>query len=316
MPPRIDLSDSIDEIITRYLSGESCDAIAADYSVCRLTISGRLRERDVKIRKGGNKKINMAPHKDKIISEYLEGRSITQVAQLFPFSADTVHKALRRWKINLRPGVGQYVYEPNHTRLDTLDEHAKYFCGMIAADGNLCSQTYGAYHVTLISKDTDILKKFYAFWGVPDKKISVNKRGISRATITSNIIADQLIEKGITPKKSSTICISDKKLIYSRHFWRGYFDGDGYIGIINNKSQSVRLSLVSNSFCIIDQFIAFLNQRNVGGLNKRRYFNHFIWEKQGPEAIKIIKLLYSNCDIYLDRKMDLAKEIMNREVVK
>ena len=61
---------------------------------------------------------------------------------------------------------------------------------------------------------------------------------------------------GFTPRKSWDGCITDQRLLNSRHFWRGMIDGDGSIGYRKRDGYPL-LSLVGTKI-MIDQFRYFI----------------------------------------------------------
>ena len=99
----------------------------------------------------------------------------------------------------------------------------------------------------------------------------------------------------------------DKRLCDSRHFWRGIVDGDGHLGITNGKP---RFTLVGRKN-IIASFLKFA-KKNLPTL-EADISNHgsiYAAQSTGRPAQAIMKLLYHNSKIHLDRKKDLAEKII------
>lgn len=110
-------------------------------------------------------------------------------------------------------------------------------------------------------------------------------------------MVNDLIDKGCVPKKSFTIDFPDisEKLI--RHFTRGYFDGDGYIGCnLNSNRFRIKIATGSSKFfesvkTIIKQFTFYKDA------------NTYIIDFGGIHQVnKFTTWIYQDSNIYLDRK--------------
>ena len=126
-----------------------------------------------------------------------------------------------------------------------------YVLGFFAADGNMVKNRRGAHFISIEITDKDILEKIKEVMS-SSHKITQRKRVNSwktayRLQIGSKKMFSDLLNLGVTPKKSKTIdlpIIPDK---YFAHFVRGYFDGDGnvvsgYFKKLDRKNKSYTLA--------------------------------------------------------------------------
>jgi intein-encoded DNA endonuclease-like protein len=93
-----------------------------------------------------------------------------------------------------------------------------------------------------------------------------------------------------------------------RHFLRGYFDGDGYI---NTTRCMVGIGSYNRDF--IGEVQDFLIQET--GVKPVMLIHSGTWRfnKSGKrEIIKILSYLYDNARVYLDRKYELAQNILEK----
>ena len=310
MPKRINVEQYKKEIISRYESGESHVSIASGMPFSSGTVINRLREWDVEMRTPGFVRLDLVPHKEKIIAMYTSGMSVHKIADLTPFNHDTIHNRLKEWDVKLRRPAHLAKYSVRHDAFSgALGEYGEYFLGFLAADGCVSKQK-GQFSTILVSKDMDILEKFREFVNPDkDKPIYDNKDGTFTFQITSEQIGNDLIRYGITPRKSLSIEISDYTLLSSRHFWRGYVDGDGSLS-----ADPTYVGLFSGCKNIIDSFLDFLETNNIDRnsvyLIQNKYYS---CRYAGKRSLPVIELLYKNADVYLNRKYEIAKVVMPNE---
>ena len=179
-----------------------------------------------------------------------------------------------------------------------LTEGLAYWLGFLLADGNLYRQGQRSWRTTinLAKRDKKHLQLFLDFLQ-SDYPIYDNPKTRSCGVIiTSELLGELLMNYGITPCKSKTVTVDDR-LASNRHFWRGVFDGDGYLG-----KTRVRFGL-SGTYDVCDKFTRFLDL----GLNvHQRGDNFYIVETCGSKARLVASRLYYNVNIALERKARLA----------
>ena len=125
-------------------------------------------------------------------------------------------------------------YNINHQYFNTIDTEEKaYWLGFIAADGNVKNQV-----LSLEISDSDIghLYKFAKAIG-SNYPIKKTRKSCCRIQISSFEIINDLLKYNITEKKSHIICSPSIPYKLLQHYYRGYFDGDGWITSRRSKSK-------------------------------------------------------------------------------
>lgn len=209
----------------------------------------------------------------------------------------------------------------NESAFSTVTPDSAYWIGDLIADGNVSIKKGSpviALHVKEIDKDH--LVKFASFVG-SSHKIGryVNKvsRNISYSiSFSSERMAEDLARYGVVPRKWFSVKVKGG-VENSRDLWRAIVDGDGHLGIYlrKRKDGSFRplpyISLTSNLY-VCSQFKEFLEKSlhlpMPYHVPDKRSFQLSISDHR---ALKAITLLYANCTLALDRKLVLARNIMN-----
>lgn len=207
-----------------------------------------------------------------------------------------------------------FVKQDFFENIDT--EEKAYFLGFLYADGNVYVSDNGVksnISLGLIESDKEILDKLNLLidnkrklvYIKPKLKRIKNKSFISkgqyRLDINSLKMSKDLINQGCFPKKSLTLKFPTeeqvpKELIF--HFIRGYFDGDGWLGIENG------------SICGTESFVIslknILSNYNIKSFIRKRT-NIYELIINGIQFRNFLKLIYLKSTIYLNRKFNLFK---------
>jgi hypothetical protein len=100
-----------------------------------------------------------------------------------------------------------------------------------------------------------------------------------------------------------------KELKYNPHFWRGMIDGDGWIANTNKRYETL---LTSASFDLIKKYKNFCEQFfnanssiTENNDSKNTYYTYALYKRCSRELLSAI---YQGSSIYLNRKMERAKE--------
>ena len=170
--------------------------------------------------------------KNEIIKYYLsQPMTLKQVEDKFQLSHPTISKILMdipkytKTKLN-NPNMKEHFFQNINT------EENAYFLGLIISDGNIFKDNTGrqaSISITLDLKDKYLLTKFKE---VVNSNTSIvhDGRGCGQIAVRSNIMAKDLEQYGVVPRKSYYTYlpqnINDKVM---NHLIRGIFDGDGSI---------------------------------------------------------------------------------------
>lgn len=192
-----------------------------------------------------------------------------------------------------------------------------YVLGLIAADGNI---TLGhSFDIALHKNDVELLndiKKEIKYTGNLRKSKSDNSM---RLVVNSKEMVEDLQKLGFTNNKSFTIDlpkdIPDKYII---DFIRGYFDGDGSIGLqhLKSKSPQLRSRICSGSITILEKFIDFLHEKydlrkvNIIGVSS---IYEFCYSKK--DSLKFYKAMYHSDNIlYMKRKRKVYDDFIKSRI--
>lgn len=223
-------------------------------------------------------------------------------------------------------------YFCNESFFDELNEKSAYWLGFIAGDGCVRKHNYSyILKIALATADIDHLNKFkndIEFTGNIYSYIVKNKikaqstlkkdfYNSSIINITSKKIFNTLGNYNIIPRKTYSYSIP-KEIVNNknlRHFIRGCIDADGSI-IKRNNSESVSILFVGNKDFVNDLFnlIKISLNINSGSIYSKQPSKVY---KNNSETLqcefskiddvtKILKWLYDDATIYLDRKKEIA----------
>jgi hypothetical protein len=254
-------------------------------------------------------------YKSEIIKLYTEEKiRIKDIAKKLGFFEYKVRLLIKEAGVMNSVGKSNIKYQFNHNYFDKIDTSNKaYFLGLMFADGNIGINNT-SYVIKLISKDKNILETFL---------IELNSNSVIyrdyhkkydkecfRVQLNSKIMFDSLNRLGCTPRKSLTLKFPkiDDKLVH--HFIRGYFDGDGTVGVYSVK-HSVWKRLMSG-FCGTKEFLEVLVQY-LPTKKKTVYSrtsNLSLLSFSVEDSVLLYKYMYKNATIYLHRKYT----IFNNEI--
>lgn len=128
----------------------------------------------------------------------------------------------------------------------------------------------------------------------------------SRVNISCTKMCNHLIRHGATQRKSLTLSFpSHINNTLMKHFLRGYFDGDGCISY-RKKYDNYRIALVGTENFLkgFQDYFAEYNIRRVK-VQQKSGQKAFQIEKGGLDCVFILKHLYGEADVYLERKFKL-----------
>jgi intein-encoded DNA endonuclease-like protein len=258
--------------------------------------------------------------KELIIELYNNGDGCYKIAKMFNCSPATINNFLKKCgvKTNKTPNdyrkykINQYFFE----KIDT--EEKAYFLGLIYSDGCLHKKILS---LSLIEDDSYILDKFLFFLESDAKLYTLKPRKETHQTqkklmVSNTKLSDDLFRLGIMENKSLQLKFPTDEQVpkkFLSHFIRGVFDGDGsifsYDRNINGKIYTeVGVTIISsNEF--INGLKNFIGYGNVYKTNKGK--NSFISFKKKKEIENISKYLYNDSTIFLKRKKEKFKEILD-----
>lgn len=241
---------------------------------------------------------------------YKEGKSLRQIGDLLSIDRKKLSKKLKEDgtiirdpnKNSVDKGKAKRIKKVDKSIFERIDTEEKaYWLGFLYADGYVSDK---GVELTLKAEDLKHIEKFKAFMK-SEHKISYKKNtNAYRICITSQEIAQDLINLGCAQCKSLTLTFPSKEQVPEyliHHFMRGYFDGDGCIAYGQGQ---YRLSILGTSEFLDKYEDYILNILNRTNRNKRRYNGQALSiQYAGTEQVyKIYNFLYKDATIYLNRK--------------
>ena len=205
-------------------------------------------------------------------------------------------------------------YRFNRQALQTIKtEEDAYILGFILADAYICEQR-NAVRIKLHHRDEDILHKINKYLDsdveIKHEYHSITGNKMSYLYFSSVELIATLKKYGICRNKSlKEVFYHDMPSELKKHYIRGIIDGDGFI----TKDPSIAQIGVCGSCDVVKNIAIYLNQTLNLGLNIDNAVKQegtselYRFAVQGQKAISVMKFLYEDSKIYLDRKYELAK---------
>lgn len=250
---------------------------------------------------------------DRAIKEYLKDKkSLTYLSKKFNLNRGRLSSYMKN--LGIKVVNRQNSSDIKKEIFDVIDTEEKaYWLGFLYADG--CIRNDG--HIELGLKESDLLhlEKFKKFLNSKNK-ISYRKKTKSyRIAFVNRYMVNSLSLKGCFENKSLKIKFPSEDVIPNyliRHFVRGYFDGDGYLGVKLLKDRiSGRMSLVCGSKSFIEDLIERIGWRKMTLKKDKRSNTYQIEWGSEKEVYSMLLELYKDSKIYLERKHNLFLIIQN-----
>lgn len=227
-------------------------------------------------------------------------------------------------------GMKKYPYTCDYHYFDVIDTEEKaYWLGFLSADGwiNKNEETNaGVTGIELQYGDINHLKKFNKSisgnYQITDRwrtctlsKYKEKKNHMCMIRIFSLTIYNSLAKLGFTNEKSFDCHIPDLPEELLRHYIRGYFDGDGCFSY-TNKTFSVKF--ITASEVLYNDILKILKSLSIDSICDTKYVNEFGTLMYNPsinrvnDKLKFLNYIYSDCNIYLDRKYNKYLQVINK----
>lgn len=259
--------------------------------------------------------------KNNILAEYYNGVDFKSIHQRLDVSERSVSRVLKEFGVNTAR-KNRYTLDEHY--FDNIDTEVKaYILGFIYADGYVGDESTNNVVISVTREDRHLLHRIAAemdFRNAPirDAEKGGSFEGSKPKTVlnfSSEIMTKRLREIGLYPNKSMTISLlHDIPERLMRHFIRGYFDGDGCIGVYKNtRSYTTSDGVIKvyeydkPSFSIIgtEQFLINLGEHipvSCSIDNSKTPEMKYLCCSGKSNAQKLFKYLYNDCSICLYRK--------------
>ncbi len=204
------------------------------------------------------------------------------------------------------------IYQVNENFFINETKEKNQLLGMLAADGSIVN------NCLIISQSKDCgkitinyIKKILQYNGPIYEKITDSLNMGYTLQITSKKIINDLYNYGIKPKKTYTYELNDN-IIDIKSFLRGYFEGDGSVGVYNNgTNKKYLISSFVGTKKFIEKIILLIpikysSVKNIiNNLYEIRY--------NGNNAINFMNQLYSDEKLYKSYKYDIFNNYLKSD---
>lgn len=226
---------------------------------------------------------------EKLISD---GKSKDDIVSITGVKKENLYYWLKKFGLSIPKESNRKIFFDEYFFQNIDTEEKAYFFGFLSADGFI-DKKGKTLTITLAEKDVHILEdlsKAIRFSG----DIKDSKRNRKTIYFCSKTLVSSLKEKGITNNKTFTLEFPSLEKDMMRHYLRGYFDGDGYIG----ERQSV-LSVASDNYK--DSLMIWLKDNGFSEPSTKYQHNchGIVFNRRNSDFLKYI---YNDCNVYLKRK--------------
>lgn len=265
--------------------------------------------------------------KNTLIVLYQSGLSLRQLEKRLHHDRNTLSKMLKEEGINIRTNsINSRRYHHDENFFEKIDTEEKaYWLGFIYADGFIESKRLGCgeQKIGITLKETDVkhLYKFKEHIGASNPIYcyagsGYNKEGrCAKILLTSQKTVNDLKNKGVVEQKTLKLVFPNEDIVPKnllRHFIRGYFDGDGSISYYSRKgiNKVSRNYLVgfTGTYDMLYGILRFFNKTQIKICSSKNVFQINIG---GNKQLRcILKMLYDEAHIYLDRKYKIYNKYL------
>jgi hypothetical protein len=256
--------------------------------------------------------------KRRMIEAYQSGLSARKAAALVGRSDPACFGALREAGIQPRTlSVSHQKYKANYHFFDLIDSEEKaYWLGFVMADSTMQRNDIS---IRLAEKDLNHIEKFKRTLKSdhPIHPYQAKVKGKSypyrRLVICSEYMRKTLNRYGFIKKCE---CLGapteffDEKLHH--HYWRGVCDGDGSFCLSKKGNWSFE---ITSHPALIDDLHTFLLQQMFTRAAIEREGTYSRFRVSGNIVTKAVAIaLYREATVFMDRKKELAEQVMTRAV--
>lgn len=234
----------------------------------------------------------------------------TEIAKLFGVHRETVRRNFK--KFNMKSYNYHNMIKHNADKFSSVKtEEDAYWLGFIYADGYVSDKN--DFEVSLKKSDYKHLEKLRSYLEL-STPVSVDSFRC-RLTYRNKILVDNLKDLGVLPRKSLLLKFPYDKIPFNlmRHFIRGYFDGDGHVGIYSKQRKTKISKIVNISLLGTLHFLDGVREHipiNFGKYIKNNNSDStLVLSTAHKKARTFILWLCTDSTIYLDRKYKKFKEI-------
>jgi len=303
-------------IITKYTKDKiSCNKIASLFKSSKRRIAEILRKNNIEIHQN---KFTRNQELEIINKSKEENMTLRRLGRLYFTDKHVISRILQKHNIKLAPFKRSRKYIINKNYFETINSEGKsYFLGLLYADSYI-ENSKKIIGISLQEGDEEILNKFREELETnAPLYFSKTKRENSKNSYIFRIgelkMYKDLEKLGMFPRKSLKINFPNSDQVPEnllRHFIRGYFCGNGCIGIYHKHNNQNCTIIVYSSV----QFCQSLREvvHKTLGLNSSVRFRESkipglkmgIWYICGKKVFKFLDWIYEGSNFHIQRKYD------------
>jgi hypothetical protein len=289
-------------------------------AICRSEVS--VNDRLHKYLKVKNKCVNTKWTDEEVNLLIKEYNRVVDLTKLFPTrsksSISSKAQSLGLKKMNR----GNFELDVDYFK--NWNDDMAYYLGLIAADGNVIIDPK-VFTLVLHRQDNYMLENIAKALKC---ERPIHKRKASKCNqfvVRSGVLVDDLINLGIVPTKSLKLDWLNVPEQYLKHFVRGYIDGDGSVSYHKRKRKTkeelvLEVSILGTENFLNGMCLAINNQIGLnilkthkpkGFINGKEFRNISCIKYSCGSAIKLLEWLYSDSDLYLQRKKEKYLEYLS-----
>lgn len=238
---------------------------------------------------------------EEIVGRYRSGERSADIAKSFGVKQLLIQRRLKSAGAIKPRGWSSKKYSVDETYFDVIDTEQKaYWLGIFLTDGS----TSGGVRLNLQSRDEEHIKKFQRDIGSnhPIRQVDEGRGGTSCLHIGNKHLVEVLRGKGIVPHNKTIYNVPPS---LERHYWRGAVDGDGHLG-----RNDIRLVGTWNICAAFKRFCRkYVSTK--AKVRRREDKNVCEFRLHGCIANDVANVLYSDAEVYLNRKYEIWSEIID-----
>lgn len=303
------------DVVHRVTSGETCASVANHYGVSRACIGKIIKATGISLD-------NAAPPDTKAlaVSLYKQGKDTAEIARIIGHGQSTVYRWVVASGTKTRSLADAKESAKNTNAFATVTPESAYWVGFLMADGCVTHSRAGRQEtrisIRLQEADESHLQKFLDFVG----SANVISRGVSTGyakgksrfascSVSSRKLAADVGKFGVVPRKTTNAEV--KHLESNIDFWRGCIDGDGSVGIYQDRNSMRATVTLCGSPLLMSQFCGFVNASISGASVRPPKMRGIICTVQiaYKYAVELVKLLWPEKCVCLERKRLIVNEI-------
>lgn len=252
--------------------------------------------------------------KEIILKYYLEDKlSARQIAKLININPKTVWRILKENNITRSLSASMLKYPCDDFYFHDINTEEKaYWLGVLYADGNVSKLKTSSGVIKFSAKDkewvVDFMKAIKST-NIPNRETHNRfpDSVIWKAIITSEQMFNDLCKLGCVPIKSLIIQFPNISISLIPHFIRGYFDGDGTVGVYVNRKDSdwkiLKSGFCSGSKIFLEKLVTYLpiKHKNIITRDTQMHILNFSLN----DTFRLYEYMYNEHSICLKRKRDI-----------